>query len=77
MQAAIGYGMIVIGTIITLLPVLAWLKVITPKEAQLTESTSKWDVLLLLLQKLPWTAIVGLLLVFAGLLVTGVIDLPK
>ncbi len=73
MQAIIGYILIIIGLLFEIVSVLVWLGVIKPAPAPVTlQQASFWDVLLELTKKAPWTAIVGLLLIYAGLKMVGV-----
>ena len=67
MQKVTGYILIFLGIACIILSVLVWLGVLsTPAGLSFGQATG-WDVLLLLFQKLPWVAIVGLLLIYAGL----------
>jgi hypothetical protein len=71
MQKVVGYILIFLGMAFLILNVLAWLGVVTPA-AGLLAQVSGWDVLLALVNKLPWLSIVGLLLIYAGLKMIGV-----
>jgi len=70
-QIIVGYVFIFSGLALVFLAVLAWLGKLKPKLVDLA-AASGWDVLLALVQKLPWIVFVGLLLVYAGLELIGV-----
>lgn len=74
MQIVVAYLLILIGLAMIVISVLVWLGVLKPAGKTLT-AASFWDVLLELTKRAPWAAIVGLLLVYAGLKMLGV-DLP-
>jgi hypothetical protein len=67
--------MIFLGIAFLILSLLVWLGVLKPAEEMLLAKVSGWDVLLALVKKLPWTATVGLLLIYAGMKMIG-INLP-
>jgi len=67
MQKAVGYILILLGVAFLILNVLVWFGVLTPAASLVLGHASGWDVLLALVQKLPWLSIVGLLLIYAGL----------
>jgi len=67
MQKTVGYILLFLGVAFLILSVLVWLNVITPAPGLALAAASGWDVLLALISKLPWTAVVGLLLIYAGL----------
>lgn len=71
MQRALGYILIVVGLVWIVLSVLVWLGVIHPAGAMAVGSASRWDVLLALIQKLPWLTIVGLIQIVAGMMMLG------
>jgi hypothetical protein len=75
MQVVVGYIMIFLGIAFLILSLLVWLGVLKPAEEMLLAKVSGWDVLLALVKKLPWTATVGLLLIYAGMKMIG-INLP-
>lgn len=74
MQTVVAYLLILIGLAMIVISVLVWLGVLKPAGKTLT-AASFWDVLLELTKRAPWAAIVGLLLVYAGLKMLDV-DLP-
>jgi hypothetical protein len=67
MQKVTGYLFIFLGLACIVLSVLVWLGVISPAAGLSLGQATGWDVLLLLFEKLPWVAIVGLLLIYSGL----------
>lgn len=71
MQTVVAYLLILIGLAMIVISVLVWLGVLKPVGKTLT-AASFWDVLLELTKRAPWAAIVGLLLVYAGLKMLGV-----
>jgi len=78
MELALGYLLIIVGLAFEIIAVLVWLGVVKPASSaqpQTLEGATPWDLLIALLQKAPWTAVVGLLLIYAGLKLVGV-DLP-
>ena len=73
MQEIIGYVLIILGILMEILAVLVWLGILKPsQQARAEGETSVWDLLLELLKRAPWTAVVGLLLIYAGLKMLGV-----
>jgi len=72
MQKSIGYLMILLGIAFLILNVLAWLGVITPAGGMMLAQATGWDVLLALVNKLPWLSLVGLILIYAGMKMVGV-----
>ena len=67
MQKVTGYILIFLGVACIILSVLTWLGVITvPLQTAVGEATG-WDVLILLLDKLPWVSVIGLMLIYTGL----------
>jgi hypothetical protein len=73
MQNVVGYLLILVGVGMEVISVLVWLGVLKPVESvKALQSASFWDVLLELTRRAPWTAIVGLLLIYAGLKLLGV-----
>jgi hypothetical protein len=71
MKQVVGLILIILGVALIIISVLVWLGVLTPAGAQLNNATA-WDVLLELVRKLPWVALVGLLLTYAGVRCLGV-----
>lgn len=72
MQIVIGYILILLGVAFLVLSVLIWLGVFKPKYELVLQESTGWDVLIALINKLPWTATIGLLLIYAGLKMIGV-----
>jgi hypothetical protein len=73
MQTVVGYLLILVGVGIEVISVLVWLGVLKPVTAVNTlRAASFWDVLLELSRRAPWAAIVGLLMIYAGLKLLGV-----
>jgi hypothetical protein len=73
MQTVVGYLLIFVGIGMEIISVLVWLGVLKPVTTMNTlQSVSFWDVLLELARRAPWAAIVGLLLIYAGLKLLGV-----
>ena len=73
MQAVIGYLLVIVGIVMEIVSVLVWLGVLKPaSRAVALEAASVWDVLLELARRAPWTALVGLFLIYGGLKTIGV-----
>ena len=73
MQLVTGYLLIILGVVMEIISVLVWLGVLKPVSPSVTlQAATVWDVLLVLAQKAPWTAVVGLFLIYAGLKLVGV-----
>lgn len=73
MQTIVAYLLILIGIAMEVISVLVWLKVITPAgEIRSLRSATFWDILLELTKRAPWPAVVGLLMIYAGLKLLGV-----
>jgi len=72
MQKILGYLLILLGIAWIVLSVLVWLGVIQPAGAMALASASYWDVLMALVQKLPWLTIVGFIQIYAGFKLIGV-----
>ena len=74
MQAAVSYVLILVGVGMEIISVLVWLGVLKPVAADETlRAVSFWDVLLELARRAPWAAVVGLLMIYAGLKLLGVV----
>lgn len=71
MQTVVAYLLILVGAAMEVISVLVWLGLVKPAGESL-RSASVWDVLLELAKKAPWTAVVGLLMIYAGLKLLGV-----
>lgn len=71
MQVVVAYLLILIGVAMEVISVLVWLGVVKPA-GQALMSASFWDVLLELTKRAPWPAVVGLLMIYAGLKLLGV-----
>jgi hypothetical protein len=73
MQTVVGYILILVGVGMEIISVLVWLGVLKPATTMKTlQSVSFWDVLLELSRRAPWAAVVGLLMIYAGLKLLGV-----
>ena len=73
MQTVVGYLLILVGIGMEIISVLVWLGVLKPVTSVKTlQSVSFWDVLLELARRAPWAAVVGLLMIYAGLKLLGV-----
>ena len=73
MQVVAGYLLIIVGVAMEIISVLVWLGVLKPaSRAAPLQTASGWDVLLELTRKAPWSALVGLFLIYAGLKMIGV-----
>jgi hypothetical protein len=68
----LGALLILVGPVLVVLPVLAWVGVFQPVGIRAIGTATPWDVLLLLAQTIPWVAALGLLLIYAGLKLLGV-----
>ncbi len=74
MEVVIGYLLIIVGVLMEIISVLVWLGVLKPASpSAVLQSATVWDVLLVLAQKAPWTAVVGLFMLYAGLKMIGVV----
>ena len=74
MQTIVGYLLILVGVGMEIISVLVWLGVLKPvSEAKTLQAVSFWDVLLELSRRAPWAAVVGLLMIYAGLKLLGVV----
>ncbi len=71
MQTIVAYLLILIGIAMEVVSVLVWLNVLKPA-GEMLRAASFWDVLLELAKRAPWTAVVGLLMIYAGLKLLGV-----
>ena len=71
MQTVVAYLLILIGIGIEVISVLVWLGVLKPAQGILG-SVSYWDVMLEFAKRAPWSAVVGLLMIYAGLKLLGV-----
>lgn len=73
MQVVVAYLLILVGVGMEIISVLVWLGVLKPVTAMKTlQAVSFWDVLLELARRAPWAAVVGLLMIYAGLKLLGV-----
>jgi hypothetical protein len=74
MQTAVAYILILVGVGMEIISVLVWLGVLKPVTTVKTlQTVSFWDVLLELARRAPWAAVVGLLMIYAGLKLLGVV----
>ena len=73
MQIVIGYILIILGIVMEIISLLVWFGVLKPAGSDLLlRSATFWDVLLELAKRAPWPAVVGLLLIYAGLKMIGI-----
>jgi hypothetical protein len=73
MQVVIAYLLILVGAGMEVISVLVWLGVLQPAAGTMTlQAITFWDVLLELARRAPWPAVVGLLMIYAGLKLLGV-----
>jgi hypothetical protein len=72
MQIIVGYILILLGVAFLVLSVLIWFGVFKPRYDIVIQESTGWDVLIALIDKLPWMAIVGLFLIYAGFKMIGV-----
>jgi len=74
MEIVVGYLLIIVGVAMEIISILVWLGVLKPaSEGQSLKSVTFWDVLLELTKRAPWPAVVGLLNIYAGLKLIGVV----
>ena len=73
MQTFVAYLLILVGVGMEIVSVLVWLGVLKPAVTVKTlEAASFWDVLLELAKRAPWAAVVGLLMIYAGIKLLGI-----
>lgn len=73
MEIIIGYLLIIVGIALEIISVLVWLGVLKPPANGATlQNITFWDVLLELVKRAPWPAVVGLLNIYAGLKLIGI-----
>ena len=73
MQTVIGYLLIIVGVGMEIISLLVWFGVLKPATNEVAlRAASFWDVLLELAKRAPWSAVVGLLNIYAGLKLIGV-----
>jgi hypothetical protein len=74
MQTIVGYFLIIVGAAMEIVSVLVWLGVLKPAaEMKSLRAATFWDVVLELMRRAPWPAAVGLILIYAGLKMIGVV----
>jgi hypothetical protein len=74
MQTFVGYLLILVGVAMEVISVLVWLGVLKVDTTVKTlKAATFWDVLLELTRRAPWAAIVGLLMIYAGLKLLGIV----
>ena len=71
-QIIVGYILILLGIGFLVLSVLVWFGVIKPKPKLLISDATLIEILIAMIQYLPWTAAVGILLIYAGIKMIGV-----
>lgn len=73
MQTFVAYLLILVGVGMEIISVLVWLGFLKPAVTVKTlQAASFWDVLLELTRRAPWAAVVGLLMIYAGLKLLGI-----
>lgn len=72
LQIVVGYILILLGVGFLVLTVLVWFKVLTPPQSLALSTATGIEILVALINRLPWTATVGILLIYAGLKMIGV-----
>ncbi len=73
METVVAYLLILVGVGMEIISVLVWLGVLKPiTTPTVLQTISFWDVLLELARRAPWAAVVGLLMIYAGLKLLGV-----
>lgn len=73
MQTFVAYLLILVGVGMEIISVLVWLGVLKPAvTVKNLQAASFWDVLLELTRRAPWAAVVGLLMIYAGLKLLGI-----
>jgi hypothetical protein len=73
MQTVVAYVLILVGVGMEIISVLVWLGVLKPvTTARVLKTVSFWDVMLELARRAPWAAVVGLLMIYAGLKLLGI-----
>jgi len=74
METVIGYLLIIVGIGMEIVSLLVWFGVLKPTENGVAlRAATFWDVLLELAKRAPWPAVVGLLNIYAGLKLIGVV----
>jgi hypothetical protein len=71
-QIIVGYILILLGVGFLVLSVLVWFGVIKPKPKLMLSDATLIEILIAMIQYLPWTATVGVLLIYAGIKMIGV-----
>jgi uncharacterized membrane protein len=70
MLTLLGYLLVILGIVMVVFGVLAWLGIVTPHTRIL--GGGPWDFLTELTKRAPWIVVVGLILIYLGLKVLGV-----
>ena len=74
MQTIVGYFLIIVGAAMEIVSVLVWLGVLKPAaDSKSLRAATFLDVVLELVRRAPWPAAVGLILIYAGLKMIGVV----
>ncbi len=73
-QTWIGYLAVLLGLVMELAALLVSLGIVKPTVST-KDGATFWDFLIALMQRAPWYAAVGLVLIYAGLKLIG-INLP-
>jgi len=72
MQAVIGYLLVGVGLVFVILALLGWLGIVTPRKAFAIAEAGWPDVAVAIIKTVPWVALVGLALIYAGLRTAGI-----
>ncbi len=67
MTFLLGCALVIVGLLMMVLGVLAWLGLITPHQL----AAGPWDFLIALLDRAPWVVAVGLILIYIGAKMAG------
>jgi hypothetical protein len=76
MQTIVVYVLILLGIVWIVLSVLEWFGVIkrsAPRYQVTGRTPTGWDVLIVLIEKLPWLAVLGLIQIYAGMKMMGIV----
>jgi hypothetical protein len=71
-QIIVGYILILLGIGFLVLSVLVWFGIVKPKPKLMLSDATLIEILIAMIQYLPWTATVGVLLIYAGIKMIGV-----
>jgi hypothetical protein len=74
MQVVFGYMLIILGVFLIVIAVLEKIGILKRDEALRSKAAGPWDVILEIAKKAPWTATIGIVLIFFGLELIGTIN---